>query len=84
MVRLLVQFTEAQARLLRAESRRRKQPVAALVRESVEAHVVKPAATGTPALDKWKRAKLAVGGFDSGIKDLARHHDKYLNETKSW
>lgn len=82
MVRLLVQFTEAQAKTLRAESRRRKKPVAALVRESVEAHLTKPVATA-PALDKWQRAKLAVGGFRSGVKDLAVNHDKYLGQLKS-
>jgi hypothetical protein len=43
MVRLLIQFTEAQAKTLRAESRRRKKPVAALVRESVDLHLAAPA-----------------------------------------
>ena len=84
MVRLLIQFTESQVKSLRAESRRRQQPVAALVRESVEAHVVKPAATGEPALDKWERAKRAVGGFRSGKRDIAENHDKYLAKLKSW
>ena len=84
MVRLLVQFTEAQAKSLRAEARRRKQPVAALVRESVEAHVVKPATAGTPTLDKWERAVRAVGGFRSGVRDLGENHDKYLAELKRW
>jgi hypothetical protein len=82
MVRLLVQFTEAQAKTLRTESRRRKQPMAALVRESVDLHL---APSGKKAaLDKWQRAKLAVGGFRSGVKDLALNHDKYLGELKSW
>ena len=83
MVRLLVQFTEAQVKSLRAESRRQKKPVAALVRESVEAHLTQPT-TAKPALDKWQRAKLAVGGSRSGVKDLALNHDKYLGELKSW
>ena len=82
MVRLLVQFTEAQAKTLRTESRRRKQPMAALVRESVDLHL---APSGKKAaLDKWQRAKLAVGGFRSSVKDLALNHDKYLGELKSW
>ncbi len=42
MVPLLVQFTEAQAKTLRTESRRRKQPMAALVRESVDLHLAAP------------------------------------------
>ncbi len=84
MVRLLVQFTEAQARSLRAEARRRRRPVAALVRESVEAHVLQPATRGTPAPDKWERALLAVGGFRSGVGDLGENHDRYLGERNRW
>lgn len=84
MVRLLVQFTEAQVKSLRTESRRRRQPVAAIVRESVESHLGTKGAAGEPALDKWERAKRAVGGFNSGIKDLGRNHDKYLARLKSW
>lgn len=83
MVRLLVQFTAAQAKSPRAESRRQKKPVAALVRESVETHLTKTSVT-KPAPDKWQRAKLAVGGFRSGVKDLALNHDKYLGQLKSW
>ena len=56
--------------------------MAALVRESVDLHL---APSGKKAaLDKWQRAKLAVGGFRSGVKDLAVNHDKYLGELKSW
>ena len=84
MVRLLVQFTEAQAKSLRAEARRRRRPVAALVRESVEAHVAKVSAGGTPKPDKWERALRAVGGFRSGVKDLAENHDRYLGARKRW
>jgi hypothetical protein len=83
MVRLLIQFTEAQAKTLRAESRRRKKPVAALVRESVDLHLAAPAGKKAP-LDKWQRAKLAVGFANSGVPDLALNHDKYLGELKSW
>lgn len=83
MVRLLVQLTEAQAKTLRTESRRRKQPMAALVRESVDLHLAAPSGKKA-ALDKWQRAKLAVGGFRSGVKDLAVNHDKYLGALKSW
>ena len=82
MVRLLVQFTEAQAKTLRTESRRRKQPMAALVRESVDLHLARSGKKA--ALDKWQRAKLAVGFANSGIPDLAVNHDKYLGELKSW
>ncbi|MGH8019890.1 MAG: hypothetical protein ACREIA_16745 [Opitutaceae bacterium] len=79
---MLVQFPEARAKALRAEARRRKMPVAAFVRESVEVHLAK--AAESPEMDKWERAKRAVGFGRSGVKDLARNHDKYLNEGKRW
>jgi hypothetical protein len=84
MVRLLVQFTESQAKSLRAEARRRRQPVAALVRESVEAHLVSVSADGAPQPDKWERARRAVGGYRSGVKDLAENHDRYLGARQRW
>ena len=83
MIRLPIRFTDTQIKWLRAESRRRKQPMAALVRESVDLHLAAPAGKKV-ALDKWQRAKLAVGGFRSGVKDLALNHDKYLGALKSW
>ena len=49
----------------------------------LQLHLAAPAGKKTP-LDKWQRAKLAVGGFRSGVKDLALNHDKYLGELKSW
>lgn len=82
MLRMLVQFPPAQAKALRAEARRRKKPVAALVRESVEAHLSQTAKA--PAPDKWERAKRAVGFVRSGVKDLGENHDKYLAELKRW
>ena len=81
MVRMLVQFPAAQAKALKAEARRQKKPVAALVRESVDAHL---ATTRGTAVDKWERARHAVGGFRSGKREIAKNHDKYLAELKSW
>lgn len=84
MARLLVQFTAAQVKCLRAAARRRGRPVAALVRESVEAHLVKPAAAQLAQPDRWERALRAVGGFRSGVRDLGEHHDRYLGAGNRW
>ena len=58
--------------------------MAALVRESVEAHVVKVSSGGALKPDKWERALRAVGGFRSGVNDLAENHDRYLGARKRW
>ena len=58
MVRLLVQFTEAQVKCLRA------------------AQVAQP--------DRWERARRAIGGFRSGVRDLGEHHDRYLGAGNRW
>ena len=84
MARLLVQFTEAQVKCLRAAARRRGRPVAALVRESVEAHLGRPAAAQVTEPDRWERARRAVGGFRSGVRDLGEHHDRYLGAGTRW
>jgi len=84
MVRLRVQFTAAQLQCLRAAARRRGRPVAALVRESVEAHLGRPAAAQVAAPDRWERARRAVGGFRSGVRDLGARHDRYLGAGDRW
>jgi hypothetical protein len=67
-----------------AEQRRRGRPVAALVRESVEAHLGRPAAAQVTEPDRWERARRAVGGFRSGVRDLGEHHDRYLGAGTGW
>jgi hypothetical protein len=83
MVRKLVQFTHEQAKALEEVARRQKRPVAAVVRESVSTYIAQ-AKSAKHSVDKWERARLAVGGFRSGRKDIAVNHDKYLAEAGRW
>jgi hypothetical protein len=53
--------------------------MAALVREAVDA--VHPADETDSLEARWERALAAMGGFHSGLPDLARNHDKYLAEA---
>ncbi len=80
MVRTQIQLTEQQARRLRAEARAQGVSLAELIRRFVD---------GGLAGEKVDRAKLyakaihVVGRFPDrrGAKNLAREHDRYLDEA---
>jgi hypothetical protein len=56
---------------LRAESRRRRQPVAAIIRETLRERFVNEAPPGSPN----------AGAFASGRRDVAARVDEVLEET---
>lgn len=79
MVRTQIQITEEQAARLRTLSTRRRQPVAELIRISIDAFLMKEAGIG--AESKRAKAKSAAGRFESGLADVSAEHDKYLAEA---
>jgi hypothetical protein len=90
----MIQLTEEQMKALKELAKARKTSVAKLVRESVERYVI--AASNEPAMEeKRQRALEFIKKIESGEvqfhdmdekTDVARNHDKYLNEGKdrSW
>lgn len=72
MQRLQVQLTDVQLARLRRVAAERGVSIAALIRESVEAHLERPGA------DARRRAVDSLGGFRSGRGDVADRHDDYL------
>ena len=94
MVRTMVQLTEEQMKALKALAKARKTSVARLVRESVAQYVI--ASQQEPVLEEKRRRalefikKIESGEIQfhdiEGKTDVARNHDKYLNEGKdtSW
>ncbi len=74
MHRTQVLFTDEQMRALRAEAAQRGESVAALIREAVEAHLVRHR-------DARRRALAAAGRFSSGRRDVAKEHDRELEEA---
>lgn len=64
-------------RRLRAEARRRRVPMAEVVREAVDRMV--PVDPGDYAA-RFGRALAAVGTFDSGTGDLSARHDEIAGE----
>jgi hypothetical protein len=75
MQRVQVQFTDDEARALRERARRSGRPVASLVRDAVDAWLA-----ADERREIRERAIAAIGGFHSGLGDLAENHDRYLDE----
>ena len=73
MRRMHGQFTETQASALERRATESGRSVAALLREAVDAWLV---ADERRAL--IERARNSVGGFHSGLGDLAENHDEYF------
>ncbi|MGI8573768.1 MAG: ribbon-helix-helix protein, CopG family [Egibacteraceae bacterium] len=77
MVRTQITLTEAQLSSLREVASRRRQSVAAVVREAVDQLVAEDAQRG-----RIRRALQAAQQHDagSGRTDIARNHDAFLAE----
>lgn len=79
MVRTQVQLTEEQVSRLRRLAAKRKVSVAECVRRGVDKELRSELAPDIDTL--WERSLEVVGKYNSGIKDLAENHDKYLVEA---
>ena len=75
MQRVQVQLTDDEALALRERATRAGRPVASLVRDAVDAWL---------AADQRRlardRASTGIGGFHSGLGDLAERHDDYVEQ----
>lgn len=82
MIRTQVQFTERQARRLRALARRRGISMAAVVRQCVDQALDAIPEDRSAA---YERASRVVGRFADrdGATDVASDHDRYLDEVGS-
>lgn len=79
MKRVQIQFPDEMAAALQQLAADTDQPVAAVVRGAVAK------ALADSERDRlWERALASVGGFNSGLGDVAENHDKYLNEGPRW
>lgn len=79
MVRTQIQLTEQQARGLRARARERGVSLAEMIRRLVDRGLAQEAA-GRARL--YQQAARVVGRFPDrrGARNLAREHDRYLEE----
>jgi hypothetical protein len=77
MIRTQISLTEGQMLRLRAEARRRRVPIAVIVREAVDRAV--PKDPGERAA-RFARALAAAGRFSSGTGDVSARHDEIAGE----
>ena len=77
VIRTQISLTEDQMRRLRAEARRRRVPIAEVVRDAVDRIV--PIDPGDHRA-RFERALAAVGRFDSGAGDVATRHDEIAGQ----
>jgi hypothetical protein len=76
MHRMQIQLTEEQATALRRLARRRGVSIAALVREAAQALIER----GDVDAERRARAREVVGRYASGRRDIAREHDRELED----
>ena len=79
MIRTQIQITEEQAASLRSMSAERRQPLAELIRTSIDSFLQKE--VGVSRERKRARAKSVAGRFASSPADVSAEHDRYLAET---
>lgn len=81
MVRTQIQLTEAQASALKKLAAEEGRSMADLVRESVRDLLRRRRVPERSRGEKIERALAVLGKFRSGFSDLARNHDRYLDEA---
>lgn len=78
MIRTQIQFTQEQLEALRRMAETEDCSVSELVRQAVASWISRHSEQED---EKWRRAAAAVGGFSSGLTDVAERHDDYLAEA---
>jgi len=79
VIRTQISLTGEQMERLRAEARRRRVPIAEVVRDAVDQYV--PVDPGEHAT-RFRRALAAVGRFDSGTGDVSARHDEIAGDAR--
>ncbi len=76
MKRVQIQFTDEQIRALRVRADGSSRPVAAIVRDAVDAWF-----SADDRRLQRDRALASIGGFHSDLGDLAERHDEFVDEA---
>jgi hypothetical protein len=83
MVRMQIQFTEAQSQRLRNEAAEKGVSISAVVRVAVDDALA--AGRFKPSREELvKRSLAAMGGFHSGTGDVSTRHDEYFADAIDW
>ncbi len=81
MNRKQIQFTERQLAAIRKEARRRRISEAAVVRDAIDRSLERTKRPSDARSRQIARAIASVGGFRSGLKDIAQQHDRELADA---
>ena len=81
MVRTQIQITAEQSRRLKAAAARRNVSISQLIRQGIE--LVLAGEMEPSPENRVARAKSVVGRFRSGLHDVSRRHDEYLDSAYS-
>ncbi len=79
MVRTQIQLSEKQSRALKELAAREGKSVAELIRTSVD--ILLQSHGTIDEKERRRRALAIVGKFQTGVRDLAGEHDRYLAEA---
>jgi hypothetical protein len=79
MIRTQISLTDEQMRRLRAEARRRRVPIAEVVRDAIDRSI--PLDPGDRQA-RHQRLLAAAGRFHSGTGDVASRHDEIAGEAQ--
>ncbi len=79
MVRTQIQLTEAQAEQLQRLAKERQVSMATIIRESLDVTLAGEITISTK--ERRERAKSIAGAFRSGLPDVGKEHDKYLDKA---
>lgn len=78
LVRTQIQLTEGQFERVRRIAHERGTSVAAVIREAIEN--MPASESGLSRTDRLRRTLGVIGRFRSGLSDVGRDHDRYLDE----
>lgn len=77
MIRTQIQLTEKQAARLKELAHEANESMAAIIRKALDQFL---AAQAPDYRQKYRRALAVVGKYTVGVSDIAKNHDRYLEE----
>ena len=81
MVRIQIQVTQKQYKLLKDLSHKQGISIAKIVRQSVDEYTLRQETEHVVSDEQRRRAMAAAGRFSSGLSDISVNHDEYLAEA---
>jgi len=75
-----IQLTDEQSMALREAASQEQASIAEIVRRAVDRWL---ASRGEVGIEARRRAAIDAPSFETGVADLAEHHDRYLGDDEA-